>query len=113
MRSIYLFSVFFVLSMVGYSQESLQLFYQNKKAGYKNQAGQVIVPPKYDAGSQFVNGFAVVMLAVGITVGVAVGMGTAGTGEALEGFTVGALEGFTVGELVGFAVVGVAGTRDL
>ncbi|MBP9933976.1 MAG: WG repeat-containing protein, partial [Chitinophagaceae bacterium] len=62
MRSIYLFSVFFVLSMVGYSQESLQLFYQNKKAGYKNQAGAVIVPPKYDAGSQFVNGFAVVML---------------------------------------------------
>src|SRR6478672_3666488 len=47
---------------ISFSQTPVR-FYQHAKAGYKNPVtGVVIVEPKYDAGSDFREGFAIVMM---------------------------------------------------
>src|SRR5262245_49738879 len=56
-----LFTLVFIISITSFAQPPVR-FYQKAKAGYKNPTtGQVIVEPKYDAGSEFREGFAIVM----------------------------------------------------
>jgi len=43
-----------------FSQDLIR-FYENAKVGYKDQNGRVIVPVKYEAGSEFYEGMALVL----------------------------------------------------
>jgi len=41
--------------------QSLVRFYQNAKVGYKDASGNVVVQPSYEAGSEFREGYAIVL----------------------------------------------------
>jgi len=45
----------------GLNAEGLIRFYENYKVGYKDATGHVVVPAKYYAGSEFINGYAIVV----------------------------------------------------
>src|SRR5438477_8733415 len=58
-----LLSLTFILAFTFAFSQTPVRFYSHAKAGYKNPAtGAVIVEPKYDAGSDFREGFAIVMM---------------------------------------------------
>lgn len=68
MKQVYYVFLLLTLSLNGLAQavkplpnESLVKFTQNYKVGYKNIQGEVIVPNIYDAGSEFENGYAIVL----------------------------------------------------
>src|SRR5437763_3816145 len=63
-KSIVLFAVSFVLFIapVYFSMaQNLVRFYENAKVGYRDQDGKLIVPAKYEAGSEFYEGMALVL----------------------------------------------------
>jgi hypothetical protein len=60
MRKIILLSAI-VLSTYTITAQNLNRFYQNYKVGYSNNEGRVVVAPSYEAGSEFVDGIALVV----------------------------------------------------
>src|SRR5437016_5934194 len=60
-KSISLLAISFVLFVAGSMAQDLVRFYENAKVGYKDQDGKVVVPAKYEAGSEFYEGMALVL----------------------------------------------------
>src|SRR5436190_14641945 len=60
MKKLILLIVALSFSATLYSQDLIR-FYENSKVGYKDQNGTVIVPAKYEAGSEFFEGMALVL----------------------------------------------------
>ena len=50
-----------LLSTAFCQSQDLVRFYENAKVGYKDQNGNVVVPAKYEAGSDFYEGMALVL----------------------------------------------------
>nr|MBK9652114.1 WG repeat-containing protein [Bacteroidota bacterium] len=63
MKSKFFLSVFVVACFASINADAqLQRFYENAKVGYKNiETGAVVVPAKYYAGSEFMEGYALVL----------------------------------------------------
>ena len=63
-KIIYIASVcLLLLNYLNAQEAGLIRFYQNAKVGYKDASGHVIVNPAYEAGSDFYNGYALVLKA--------------------------------------------------
>ncbi len=61
MIKILTFSILLICLSVSAFAQSPVRFYENAKAGYKDANGQVLVEAKYDAGSEFREGYAIVI----------------------------------------------------